>query len=65
MDYDEYLKFRDDTASRREVHSRLRQLQESTSRNAIGGAVTPDAWKEVDTNWQKVEAQVRFNNLVQ
>ncbi len=56
MDYDEYTKFRNETAAKRDIYERLRQLQDQTSRNAVG--IDPDAWNEIDTNWQKVEAQV-------
>ena len=54
MDYEEYMKFKADTAAKRQIYQRLRQLQETTKN--IG--IAPEAWKEVDTNWQKVEAQV-------
>ncbi len=32
-------------------------MQDETSRNAVG--IDPAAWDEIDTNWQKVEAQLR------
>ena len=54
MNYDEYLKFKADTANKREIYERLRHLQE-TNRNV---GITPEAWNEIDTNWQKVESQV-------
>ena len=56
MDYNEYTKFRNETAAKREVYERLRQLQE-TNKNAVG--IDPAAWNEIDTNWQKVESQLR------
>ena len=58
MNYDEYLKFKADTAAKREIYERLRHLQE-TNRNV---GITPEAWNEIDTNWQKVESQVRARN---
>ena len=41
--------------AKEEVHDRLRQLVEGN--NQVG--ISPDAWRELDTNWQKVAAQVR------
>lgn len=58
MDYDEYIKFKSDYAARKEVYERLRHLKETNKQ--IG--ITQDAWNELDTNWQKVEAQVGQKN---
>ena len=58
MDYGEYLKFGMDVGAKREIYERLRQLQES-NRNL---GINPEDWREVDNNWQKVEAQVGFWN---
>ena len=58
MDYNEYTRFRNEVTTKREVYSRLRGLQDQASRNAVG--IDADAWNEIDTNWQKVEAQVRI-----
>jgi hypothetical protein len=54
MDYDEYLRFKADYAARREVYERLKHLHDTNKHLGI----TPEAWNEMDTNWQKVEAQV-------
>lgn len=59
MDYGEYTRFSDDTAAMREVYNRLRHLQE-TNKNV---GISPEAWRDVETNWQKVEAQVREMEL--
>ena len=42
--------------AKEEIHDRLRQLIEGN--NQVG--ISPDAWRELDTNWQKVAAQVRI-----
>jgi hypothetical protein len=52
MNYQEYLKFKDDVSAKREIYERLRELKKN-----IG--LDPEQWREVDNNWQKVEAQVR------
>ncbi len=54
-DYAEYTRFKAETAAQRNLYDSLRQLQEEAN-TAMG--IAPDAWHEVDTNWQKVEAQV-------
>jgi nesprin-1 len=60
MDYGEYLKFGMDVAAKREIYDRLRQLQE-TNRNV---GIDPEDWREVDNNWQKVEAQVSSSSSI-
>ena len=56
MDYKEYLQVLAEYKAKEEVHDRLRQLVEGN--NQVG--ISPDAWRELDTNWQKVAAQVRY-----
>ena len=55
MDYKEYLQVLAEYKAKEEIHDRLRQLVEGN--NQVG--ISPDAWRELDTNWQKVAAQVR------
>ena len=55
MDYKEYLQVLAEYKAKEEIHDRLRQLVETN--NQVG--ISPDAWRELDTNWQKVAAQVR------
>ena len=55
MDYKEYMKVLAEYKEKEEVHERLRQLVEGS--NQVG--INPDAWQQLDTNWQKVSAQVR------
>ena len=55
MDYQEYMKVLAEYKEKEEIHERLRQLVEGN--NQLG--IHPDAWQELDTNWQKVAAQVR------
>ena len=55
MDYKEYMKVLAEYKEKEEIHERLRQLVEGS--NQVG--INPDAWRDVDTNWQKVAAQVR------
>ena len=61
MDYKEYTKVLLEYKQKEEIHERLRQLVEGSSQVGISA----DAWQELDTNWQKVAAQVRhhFENI--
>ena len=54
MDYKEYTKVLLEYKQKEEIHERLRQLVEGSSQVGISA----DAWQELDTNWQKVAAQV-------
>ena len=54
MDFDEFTRFKAEMAQKRDTFNRLSHLQQ-TNKN-IG--IAPEAWNEVDTNWQKVESQV-------
>ena len=54
MDYKEYTKVLMEYKQKEEIHERLRQLVEGSSQVGISA----DAWQELDTNWQKVAAQV-------
>ena len=55
IDYNEYMLVLAEYKEKEEIHDRLRLLVEGN--NQIG--MNPDAWQELDTNWQKVAAQVR------
>ena len=46
--------------AKEEVHERLRQLVEGG--NQVG--ISPEAWREMDTNWQKVAAQVDISSIL-
>ena len=54
MNYQEYTNMLAEYKVKEEIHERLRQLAEGQSHVGL----SPEAWKEVDTNWQKVAAQV-------
>ena len=55
MDYREYTRILAEYKQKEEIHERLRQLVEGS--NHVG--INAEAWQELDTNWQKVAAQVR------
>ena len=55
MKYEEFTRLCADAAEKRDVFGMLRRLQETNRKLGIA----PEAWHEVDTNWQKVEAQLR------
>lgn len=57
MDYREYTIMLSEYRLKEELHERLRQLVEGNSQVGISA----DAWQELDTNWQKVAAQVIVN----
>eukprot|EP00095_Tigriopus_kingsejongensis_P001452 maker-scaffold207_size258870-snap-gene-1.17 protein:Tk01452 transcript:maker-scaffold207_size258870-snap-gene-1.17-mRNA-1 annotation:"PREDICTED: nesprin-1-like" len=54
MNYDEFQKCKAEMKNKQEIYERLRQLK---SNKQLG--ITPEAWHELDNNWQKVETQVR------
>ena len=71
MDYREYTIMLSEYRLKEELHERLRQLVEGNSQvgkyffkkrnnNDVNFQVgiSADAWQELDTNWQKVAAQV-------
>lgn len=54
LEYNDYQKFCLDFEEKKEIYNRMCQLWHT--RSLVG--VSPEAWMEIDTNWQKVEAQV-------
>ena len=71
MDYREYTIMLSEYRLKEELHERLRQLVEGNSQVVkylfkksnnkdanFQVGISADAWQELDTNWQKVAAQV-------
>lgn len=56
ISYEAYLSFKDEVDEKGIIYEKLRQLFESQSMIAI----TPDAWKEVQRLWMKLESQLRY-----
>ena len=75
MDYREYTIMLSEYRLKEELHERLRQLVEGNSQvetkqpflvdnmleDNFQVGISADAWQELDTNWQKVAAQVFLN----
>jgi len=57
LEYLDYQKFCHDFEEKKEIYVKMSHLWQTRS---LAG-VTPEAWMEIDTNWQKVEAQVIKN----